>query len=101
MAVIGSGTLTTRVGDPDVLLRARAGDGMAFGTLMEPLLDRLHRRALAILRDEADALDATQECLLRAWRSLPSLRQAERLEPWLDRILVNSCRDVLRRRGAR
>jgi RNA polymerase sigma-70 factor (ECF subfamily) len=45
----------------------------------------------------ADAEDAVQEALLRAWRNLGSLRDPAGFEPWFDRILVNVCRDRLRR----
>jgi RNA polymerase sigma-70 factor (ECF subfamily) len=48
-----------------------------------------------------DAADATQEALLSAWRELPKLRDVERFEPWLRRILVNRCRKFLRGRTRR
>lgn len=61
-------------------------------------LDRLYRLAGLLLGDSADAEDATQEALLRAWRSAATLRDPDEASPWLDRILVNVCRDRLRRR---
>ncbi len=63
-------------------------------------IDRLYRLAGLLLGNAADAEDATQEALLRAWRSAGSLRDMARVEAWLDRILVNVCRDRLRRRKA-
>jgi RNA polymerase sigma-70 factor (ECF subfamily) len=60
-------------------------------------LDRLYRLAGLLLGDAADAEDATQEALLRAWRSAATLRDADEASAWLDRILVNICRDRLRR----
>jgi RNA polymerase sigma-70 factor (ECF subfamily) len=44
-------------------------------------------------------MDATQDALLRAWRSAGSLRDPSRFDAWFDRILVNACRDRVRRRG--
>ena len=41
----------------------------------------------------------TQDVFLRAWTELPRLRDADRFEAWLRRILVNRCRDVGRSRG--
>ena len=56
------------------------------------------RIARHILRDAELAEDATQDTLVRAWRDLPSLRDVERFDAWLYRLLVNACNDVGRRR---
>jgi RNA polymerase sigma-70 factor (ECF subfamily) len=61
-------------------------------------LDRLYRLAGLLLGDSAEAEDATQEALLRAWRAASTLRDLNEASSWLDRILVNVCRDRLRRR---
>jgi RNA polymerase sigma-70 factor, ECF subfamily len=60
-------------------------------------LDRAYRLAGLLLGNRADAEDAVGEALLRGWRSLGSLRDADGLDAWFDRILVNICRDRLRR----
>jgi RNA polymerase sigma factor (sigma-70 family) len=62
-------------------------------------LDRAWRLAGLILGDRQDAEDATQEALLRAWRALDTLRDPAGFQAWFDRILVNVCRDRLRRRA--
>ena len=62
-------------------------------------LDRAYRLAGLILGDQHEAEDATQDALLRAWRSAASLRDPAGFQAWFDRILVNVCRDRLRRRG--
>jgi RNA polymerase sigma-70 factor (ECF subfamily) len=61
-------------------------------------LDRAYRLAGFLLGDAHEAEDATQEALIRAWRSVGSLRDPDGFRPWFDRILVNHCRDRLRRR---
>lgn len=61
-------------------------------------LDRAYRLAGLLLGDAQDAEDATQDALIRAWRSYASLRDPDGFRPWFDRILVNVCRDRLRRR---
>jgi RNA polymerase sigma factor (sigma-70 family) len=61
-------------------------------------IDRAYRMAGLILGNASDAEDATQDALLRAWRSVGTLRDAERFDPWFDQILINACRDRLRRR---
>ena len=59
---------------------------------------KLYRIAQAILWREADSVDAVQEAVLRGWMKKASLKDPERFEAWLTRILVNQCRDMLRRR---
>jgi RNA polymerase sigma-70 factor (ECF subfamily) len=79
--------------------RARSGDIEAFDALARRRVDGLYRTALAIVRNESDARDATQEALIAAWRQLPRLRDPGRFDVWLTRILVNACRTLLRRRN--
>lgn len=85
--------------DRELLLRARAGDREAFELIVIAKADPLLRTATAILGNEADARDATQETFISAWRSFGSLREPERFDAWLGRILINSCRMALRVRG--
>jgi RNA polymerase sigma-70 factor, ECF subfamily len=85
--------------DRELLLRARAGDGEAFELIVEARGEHLLRTARAILGSEADAYDATQEAFIAAWRGMAGLRDLDRFEAWLGRILVNACRMTLRRRG--
>jgi RNA polymerase sigma factor (sigma-70 family) len=67
--------------------------------LADAELDRAYRLAGLILGDQQEAQDATQDALLRAWRAAASLRDPAGFQAWFDRILVNVCRDRLRRRG--
>jgi RNA polymerase sigma-70 factor (ECF subfamily) len=83
---------------------ARAGLGgtaaeraAAFTRLLDGCADRSLRLATFILGNRPDAEDALNDAALRAWQSLGSLRQPERFEAWFTRILVNTCRDRLRR----
>lgn len=81
--------------------RARGGDVDAFVSLIEQRQERMIRVAGAILGNRSDADDAIQEALVSIWRELPRLREAAHFEAWADRILVNACRLVLRRRTRR
>jgi RNA polymerase sigma-70 factor (ECF subfamily) len=81
-----------------LLERAAGGDVEAFDALLRPRLERLFRIAVAILRSEPDARDVVQDGSLRAWRSLPSLRDHDRFDAWLTQIVVNGCRSRLRNR---
>jgi RNA polymerase sigma-70 factor, ECF subfamily len=68
----------------------------AFVRLAEEHLDKAYRLARAILRDPAEAQDATHDAFVQAWRKWETLRDRSRFEPWFDRILVNTCRNRLR-----
>ena len=81
--------------------RAREGDHDAFATLLDARLARLDAAARLILRDGELARDAVQEALIRAWRDLPGLRDPDRFDAWLHRLLVNACLDLVRRRKRR
>lgn len=67
------------------------GDLEAFTELGRLWIDRLYAIARLILRDGDRAQDATQEALIVAWRDLRGLRDPDRFEPWLRRLLVNAC----------
>lgn len=72
--------------DSEYMRRVRAMEG------------RLYRIAQAILWREADCVDAVQEAVFRGWMKKDRLNDPDRFEAWLVRILVNQCRDMLRRR---
>ena len=77
--------------------RARGGDESAFTELVDLEGDRCYAIAYRILRDVERAQDAVQQALILAWRELPRLRDPERFEPWLYRLLVNACYEEARR----
>src|SRR4051794_16794007 len=81
--------------------RAREGDRDAFAVLVHAAAARLDAAARLILRDQQLAEDAVQECLIRAWRALPGLRETDRFDAWLHRLLVNSAIDEAGRRRRR
>ena len=77
--------------------RARAGDEEAFASLARAAGDRLLAIAYRILRDLGLAEDAVQQTLVLAWRELPTLRDVDRFDAWLRRLLVNACYREARR----
>ena len=81
--------------------QAQRGDHEAFAVLARAAIARLDAAARLILRDRELARDAVQDTLLNAWRNLPGLRDPERFDAWLHRLLVRSCVDLLRRRRSR
>ena len=80
---------------------AQRGDHEAFEVLAVAAGDRLFKIARLILRDVQLAEDSVQEALVKAWRELPSLRDPERFDAWLNRLLVNACADQGRRHRSR
>ena len=78
--------------------RAKRGDGEAFDALARSVGDRCMAIACRILRDADQAEDAVQAALIIAWRELRTLRDPDRFEPWLHRILTNECYAEARRR---
>ena len=78
--------------------RAKDGDAEAFDALARTVGDRCMAIACRILRDADQAEDAVQAALITAWRELRTLRDPERFEPWLHRILTNECYAEARRR---
>lgn len=77
----------------DLVEAARRGDHEAFEVLATSAGDRLFAVARLILRSWDLAEDAVQEALVRAWQQLPSLRDPDRFDAWLHRLLVNACAD--------
>jgi RNA polymerase sigma-70 factor, ECF subfamily len=96
IAAIRSRPLEVEV-DPDLVERARRGDREAFAVLVHQVSDSLYAVAFRILRDAGLAEDALQNALILAWRQLPRLRDADRFEAWIHRILVHACYDESQR----
>jgi RNA polymerase sigma-70 factor, ECF subfamily len=86
--------------DRDLVERARKGDREAFAVLVHQVSDGLYAVAWRILRDSGLAEDALQNALVLAWRRLPKLRDPERFEAWIHRILVHACYDESQRTRA-
>jgi RNA polymerase sigma-70 factor (ECF subfamily) len=77
--------------DRDLVEAARHGDREAYADLIRSRGDRLFGIAYRILRDVDRTEDAVQDALVIAWRALPGLRDPDRFDAWLRRLLVRSC----------
>lgn len=80
----------------DLVVRAQHGDADAFAALTAPRRGRLLATARLILREEDRASDAVQDALLQAWVDLRSVRDPERFDAWLHRLLVRACHRAAR-----
>ncbi len=86
--------------DRDLVEQAQRGDREAFAILARTRGDTLYGVARRIVRDVGLAEDAVQQTLVIAWRDLPRLRDPDRFDAWLNRILVNACYAEARNRRA-
>jgi RNA polymerase sigma-70 factor (ECF subfamily) len=84
----------------EIIVEAQSGRAEAFEALVERFGPDIYRIAAAIVGPD-DARDVAQETFIAAWRELPRLRDPDRFEPWLRRILVNRSRNALRTRRRR
>ncbi len=82
--------------EADQLRQARKGSATAFEALAAPLEGAVYRLCLRLLRNPADAQDAAQEALLRAYRAMPGFRGGSSFATWLYRIARNVCMDALK-----
>ena len=81
----------------ELVVRARGGDRNAFSELAARSIGRLTAVARMILRDGYAAEDAVQEAFIEAWRSLPGLREPDKFDAWMRRLLVRACYRAARR----
>lgn len=87
---------------PDACLeRAIAGDGDALDDLLRAHVDQVHAVCLRMVGNHHDAMDATQQALIAAARSLPRFDRRAAFSTWIHRIAVNASLDELRRRKRR
>jgi RNA polymerase sigma factor (sigma-70 family) len=96
------GWLTSTVTDrttPTAIGRDAADRRERFVAASRPVLDRAYRLAGLLLANAHEAEDAVQDALVIAWQSFDTIREPGKFAPWFDRIVVNGCRDRLRRRG--
>jgi RNA polymerase sigma-70 factor (ECF subfamily) len=87
------------IGEQQLVERARVGDVDAFDAIVASRLASTHRLVKAILGNTADADDVTQDAFVQAWKALPQLRDPDRFDAWFGRVVVNTARMHLRRRG--
>ncbi len=101
--LVGMGAMA-QVADQDVVgivESAAAGDEIAFGRIVAAYHDDMCRVCAYISGDDQLAEDAVQTAWSIAWRKLDSLRDPERLRPWLMRVAVNETKKLLDKRGRR
>jgi RNA polymerase sigma factor (sigma-70 family) len=87
--------------EDELVERARGGDARAFAALVHDHEEIAFRTAYLITRNAADAEDAAQQGLAKAWRALPRFRPGAPVRPWLLAIVANEARNRRRAEGRR
>jgi RNA polymerase sigma factor (sigma-70 family) len=85
----------------ELVLRAQRGDDGAFAELVRPHEEVAFRLAYVIAGSAAEAEDAVQDALVKAWRALGRFRRGSPFRPWLLRIVANEARNRRRSSGRR
>lgn len=81
-----------------LVTQAVDGDERAFAELVRDCRSCMYAAAIAITRNEQDALDAVQDALLRGWHKLPGLRQRQYFRTWMTRIAIRCALNITKRR---
>jgi RNA polymerase sigma-70 factor (ECF subfamily) len=87
--------------ESQLLERAKQGDHDAYAALVRPHEDIAFRTAWLLSGSAADAQDAAQDGLVKAWRALPRFRSGSSFRPWLLTIVANEARNRRRAAGRR
>lgn len=82
----------------NLISEAKRGDPDAFTALMQSQMQNMYKAARAILSSDEDAADAIADTILACWEKLSSLRKPEFFRTWMTRILINKCKDIIRKR---
>lgn len=83
----------------ELIARAQEGDPQALTQIVLGQQHYVYSIAMSVLKNPEDAADLTQEAFIRLFRALPQYNGESRFTTWLYRLVVNLCRDELRRRG--
>ena len=77
--------------------KSKKGNNLAFSILIKSYEKDLYKVAIAMTKNEDDALDCIQEAILQAYISIKDLRQDEYFKTWLIKILINKCNALLKK----
>lgn len=77
--------------------KAKKGDAEAFITLMEENKQSMYKVARGFLSSQEDVADAMAETVLKCYEKIGSLKQNSYFKTWMIRILINNCKDILRK----
>lgn len=80
-----------------VFKKAKDGDGDSLCELIQPIKESMYKVALTYTENEDDALDCVHESIVKAIKSLKSLKTPQYFNTWMIRITINTCKDFIRK----
>ena len=83
--------------DEKLVRAAQRGDMVAFEELVARHRDKIYARAFSMMRNEDDAVDLSQEALVKGWQRLKQFQGESSFVTWMTRIVINLCLDQLRK----
>lgn len=83
--------------DPNII-KAKAGDPEAFIQLIQEIELPLYRTARSIVNKDEDCADALQETMLKAFKSIHTLKEPAFFKTWIFRILINECNTMVKKK---
>ena len=86
------------MGEFEIVQRAIRGDHQAILSLIEMDEEILYRMAFTYIKNEQDTLDVMQDLIYKALKKMHTVQQFEYARTWLVRVLINCCKDHLRKR---
>jgi RNA polymerase sigma-70 factor, ECF subfamily len=98
MAIVQLTAATSGPTNAELIDQTLAGDGNAYGVLVQRFQRKIYRVAYAVVRDPAEADCITQDTFVQAYLNLGKFEGRSELETWLTRIAINKSRDSLRKR---
>jgi RNA polymerase sigma-70 factor (ECF subfamily) len=84
--------------EPELIKAAQSGDREALVSLLRKIEHQVYRTAYYLLNNEQDAMDASQEALIRIYTKIRSYEEKAQFQTWVQRIVTNICIDKFRRR---
>ena len=83
----------------NLILEAKGGNSDAFTRLMQSQLQNMYKAARAILSNDEDVADAISDTILTCWEKIWQLKNPSYFRTWMTRILINKCKDILRKQS--
>ena len=82
----------------NLVKKAKSGDSGAFAQLIRMNTQSMYKVAWAYLKNDEDVADAIQETILKCYEKLSTLKKDSYFKTWMIRILINKCKDILKRK---
>ncbi|RKD23977.1 RNA polymerase subunit sigma [Ammoniphilus oxalaticus] len=84
--------------EAELIRAAQTGDTDALIQLLREIENEIYRTAFYVLKNQQDAMDASQEALIRIYKNIKSYQAKAKFSTWTQRIVMNVCMDHFRRK---